>query len=152
VWDDYGEWMCVNYECGRRKVTKTVQISAVVWRMKSWGFVRIMACSKDEWNSERIWAALCVANMNEAQIEHQWNTQWQGQFIGNAGINMSDETETLWTGVPCEVCECCGALTFKAETGWTVHFPPSLFIPKMRGRKGRGRRGSEGWDGSPQCG
>jgi YgiT-type zinc finger domain-containing protein len=32
-------------------------------------------------------------------------------------VNVSDETEVLLIGVPCEVCEHCGVLAFKAEKG-----------------------------------
>jgi hypothetical protein len=64
-----------NYEYGKRKVTKTAQKSAMVLRMKSLGFIRIVVCSKYEWNSEWVWASWHVANMNEAQIECSQATQ-----------------------------------------------------------------------------
>jgi hypothetical protein len=68
---------------------KTVRISDVVQRMKSWGSVRITACSKYEWGSERVRASRRVANTNEAQIDRRRATQRRGQVREN----VSDETD-----------------------------------------------------------
>jgi hypothetical protein len=53
--------------------------------------------------------------MNEAQMERRLATERRGQFIGYAGENVSDETDISLTGVPCAVCELCGAVAFEAE-------------------------------------
>jgi hypothetical protein len=56
-----------------------------------------------------------------------------GQVIWHAGENVSDENEILLMGVPCEVCEHCGALAFQAEKDElfisAVHSPHCL-VPK----------------------
>jgi hypothetical protein len=66
------------------------------------------------WNPERVSASLRVGNMNEAQIERRWVTERQGQVIGILE-KMCSMKQILLIGVPCEVCEHCGTLAFKAE-------------------------------------
>jgi hypothetical protein len=52
--------------------------------------------------------------MNEAQIERRWVTQRRGQVILYAKENVSDKTEILLIGGPCEVYEEYYVLAFKA--------------------------------------
>jgi hypothetical protein len=132
---------------------KRERISAMVLKMKLWGFVRIM-CRKDEWNSECVQASHCGANTNEAQIECQQATQWWGQVIEYAGENVSNKTQILLICVICEVCERCSVLPLKVEQGWTVHNCcsfPALFVHKsLKGgeekeeNKGKEREGRMG--------
>jgi hypothetical protein len=64
---------------------------------------------------DMIWVSQQATNMNEALTEWLRVTEWQGQVIGYAAENVSNETEMLLMGAQCEVCEHCGALAFKAE-------------------------------------
>jgi hypothetical protein len=43
--------------------------------------------------------------------------EWQGHVVGYVGDNVCSETDILLIGIPCEVCEHCGVLKFKAEKG-----------------------------------
>jgi hypothetical protein len=57
-------------------------------------------------------------------LTYPGSTQQQGQVIGYAEENVSDKTGILLIGVPCQVCEHCSALAFKAEKGQAVRFHP----------------------------
>jgi hypothetical protein len=69
----------------------------------------------------QVQASQHVANINEAHMECWWPTQERRQVIGYAGENVSDKTQILLIGTPCDVYGHYGELGFKAERGWTAH-------------------------------
>jgi hypothetical protein len=93
---NYAAW-----DCGRSECVLNMNIVEERWQkqckyQQSYGkwncvAVTVMACSKYEWNSERIQAFRHVMK------------------------------QILLIGVPCEVCEHCSVLAFKAEKEWTVY-------------------------------
>jgi YgiT-type zinc finger domain-containing protein len=53
--------------------------------------------------------------MDKAKVKCQRATQLRTE--GYAEEDTSTETEIVLKGVPCEMCEHCGALAFEAEKG-----------------------------------